>query len=67
MLPAAVVGVLAMVVGVVTELVPGVLPPPQAASSTSMPTTATSRQNLVDMLRVYMFFGIIFLGIIFSF
>ena len=56
-----------MVVGVVTELVPGVLPPPQAASSTSMPTTATSRQNLVDMPRVYMFFSIIFLGIIFSF
>ncbi len=66
MLLALVVGVLAMVVGVVTELVPGVLPPPQAASNTS-PTTAISRQNLVDMLRVYMFFSIIFLGIIFSF
>ena len=56
-----------MVVGVVTELVPGVLPPPQAASNTSMPTTATSRQNLVDMLRVYMLFSIIFPGIFFSF
>jgi len=55
-----------MVVGVVTELVLEVLPPPQAASNTS-PTTAISRQNLVDMLRVYMFFSIIFLGIIFSF
>ena len=54
-----------MVVGVVTELVLGVLPPPQAASSTSMPTTTTSRQNLVDMLRVYMFFSIIFPGVIF--
>ncbi len=56
-----------MVVGVVTELVLGVLPPPQAASSTSMPTTATSRQNLVNMLRVNMFFSIIFPGIFFSF
>src|SRR5260370_13743625 len=59
---APVVGVLAIVVAVGTELVPGVLLLPQAASSTSAPTNTTSRHNQAGALRCgrYIFFDILF-------
>ncbi len=60
----AVVGVLTTLAGVDAEpvLVPGVLVPPQAASSISTLIATSNRPNLAGTLRCdgYVFFGIIF-------
>ena len=54
------VGAATVVVGGVVGSAVTVLPPPQAASSTSRATKITNRENLLDALREYIFFSIIF-------
>jgi len=53
-------GVSTTVAGVEAGLALAVLPPPQAASSTSIATKANSKGNLLEARRAYMFLSIIF-------